>query len=119
MVDHFEFALSQAQGEITPGPGIQIQNSPTVLWYYIYGNPAYCRSEVKYEKTALVTGGSSNQSFAIGTFLVNIKKVCPDVADEFVVFHDGKMLERDMQLMSQILPTKLIEYRVPIKYQML
>lgn len=43
------------------------------------------------KKKALVTGGSSNQSFAIGTFWVNINNVCPDIADEFVIFHDGKM----------------------------
>lgn len=65
------------------------------------------------KKKALVTGGSSNQSFAIGTFLVNINNVCPDIADEFVIFHDGKMPGRDMQLMSRILPTRFIEYRLP------
>lgn len=65
------------------------------------------------KKRALVTGGSSNQSFAIGTFLINIKEKCPKIADEFVIFHDGKMLERDMQLMSQIVPTRFIQYRVP------
>lgn len=65
------------------------------------------------KKKALVTGGSSNQSFAIGTFWVNINNVCPDIADEFVIFHDGKMPRRDMQLMSRILPTRFIEYRLP------
>lgn len=39
--------------------------------------------------------------------------MCPDIADEFVIFHDGKMPRRDMQLMSRILPTRFIEYRLP------
>lgn len=65
------------------------------------------------KKKALVIGGSSNQSFAMGSFLVNIKVVCPDIADEFVIFHDGALPESDMQFMAQILPIRFIEYRLP------
>lgn len=65
--------------------------------------------------TAVVLGGTSNHSFAMGTFLLNLKDKAPNLADEVVLFHDGKMTALDKKVIEKIYPTRFIAYDFPIQ----
>ncbi|PLV64316.1 hypothetical protein [Brachyspira pilosicoli] len=42
------------------------------------------------KNTAIVLGGSFDLSFAIGAFLINLKKYSPNLADDIIIYHDAQ-----------------------------
>lgn len=66
------------------------------------------------KKTAIVTGGSSNDVAAMAVLVLNLKATNPDLADEVVIFHDG-ISKKDQRLINGILPTRFIRYAFPGK----
>lgn len=65
--------------------------------------------------TALVLGGTSDMAFAMGTFLIDLKKHGANFIDEVVIFHDGRIKEYDKKIINNIFPSKFIVYEFPIK----
>lgn len=68
-----------------------------------------------YKKKALVLGGTSDQSFALGTFLLDFKVHCSQLVDEIVIYHDGFLSRKDMEIMHTIFPCHFIKYAFPLK----
>lgn len=66
------------------------------------------------KKTAIVTGGTKNQFFAMAVLALNIADKCPNIADELVIFHDG-VSEEDQKKVQKIFPTRFIEYKSPFE----
>ena len=66
------------------------------------------------KKTAVVTGGTSNDVPAMACLVMNIKDTNPNLADEIVILHDG-ISEKDQQLINGIFPTRFILYESPFK----
>lgn len=64
------------------------------------------------KKTAIVTGGTKNQFPAMAVLALNIVDICPNIADELVVFHDGISLKQQKKV-QQIFPTRFILYESP------
>lgn len=64
------------------------------------------------KKTAIVTGGTANDVPAMACLVMNIKDTNPNLADEFVIFHDG-ISEKDQKLIENIFPTRFILYQSP------
>ncbi|EGC77166.1 hypothetical protein HMPREF9353_01515 [Treponema denticola F0402] len=64
------------------------------------------------KKTAIVTGGTSNDVPAMACLVMNIKDTNPNLADEVVILHDG-ISEKDQQLINGIFPTRFILYESP------
>ena len=67
---------------------------------------------LKEKKTAIVTGGTSNQFPAMAVLALNLADKCPDIADELVIFHDG-ISDDEQKKVNQIFPTRFINYRNP------
>ena len=65
------------------------------------------------KKNAVVFTVSSDLIFAVANLMLDIKKISPQLADEVVVFHNG-IKEKDLALLNSILPTKAMEYRIPV-----
>ena len=64
--------------------------------------------------SAMVFCLSSDHVFALATLMLNIKHVNPQIASEYVVFHNGVSI-KDRNIIRSILPTRFIKYRFPIK----
>ena len=64
------------------------------------------------KKTAIVTGGTKDQFPAMAVLALNIADICPNIADELVIYHDGIPLE-EQKKMQAIFPTKFILYKSP------
>lgn len=65
-------------------------------------------------KTAIVTGGTSNDVPAMACLVMNIKDTNPNLADEIVILHDG-ISEKDQRLINSIFPTRFILYKSPFE----
>ncbi|MBR1714949.1 MAG: glycosyltransferase family 8 protein [Treponema sp.] len=65
------------------------------------------------KKCAFVTGGTSNQLFAMAVLAINISKICPEMADELVVFTDKEIDKAEQARFQKIFPTRFIVYRSP------
>lgn len=69
---------------------------------------------INYKKNrAIVFGLTSNHIFAVGCVMQDIKRLCPDIADEVVIFHDG-IEEKQKKILNSILPTRFIHYEFPV-----
>jgi lipopolysaccharide biosynthesis glycosyltransferase len=66
------------------------------------------------KKKAIVTGGTKNMAPAMGVLALNISSICPDIADELVIYHDGISIT-DQNKISSIFPTRFILYRNPFE----
>lgn len=64
------------------------------------------------KNTAIVLGATSNMSFAIGTFLINLKKYCKDFAD-VIIYHEG-ISKRDQRIIKKIIPVRFIKFDIDI-----
>lgn len=64
------------------------------------------------KKTAIVTGGTSNQYPAMAVLALNIADKCPEIADELVIFYDDIPLSQQ-KLINSIFPTRFIKYESP------
>lgn len=60
---------------------------------------------------AIVLGSSCDMAFAIGTFLIDLKKHSPNLVDDVIIYHDG-ISKKDQKVMNQILPAKFIKYKL-------
>lgn len=67
------------------------------------------------KKTAIVTGGTSNQYPAMAVLALNIADKCPNIADELVIFYDDIPLEQQ-KLINSIFPTRFIKYKSPFSH---
>ena len=67
------------------------------------------------KKTAIVTGGTSNQYPAMAVLALNIADKCPNIADELVIFYDDIPLSQQ-KLINSIFPTRFIQYESPFKH---
>jgi lipopolysaccharide biosynthesis glycosyltransferase len=67
----------------------------------------------KKKERAIVFGLTSNYAFAVACVMLDIKRLCPAIADEIVIIHDG-ISESDKRLLAGILPTRFIDYEFPI-----
>lgn len=67
------------------------------------------------KKTAIVTGGTSNQYPAMAVLALNIADKCPNIADELVIFYDDIPLEQQ-KLINSIFPTRFIKYESPFSH---
>ncbi len=67
------------------------------------------------KKTAIVTGGTSNQYPAMAVLALNIADKCPDLADELVIFYDDIPLSQQ-KLINSIFPTRFIKYESPFQH---
>lgn len=65
--------------------------------------------------TAIVLGATSNMSFAIGTFLINLKQYSKNFAD-VIIYHDG-ISKRDQRIMKKILPVKFFRFKLNFKVE--
>lgn len=63
---------------------------------------------------AIVFGLTSNHIFAVGCVMQDIKRLCPDIIDEVVIFHDG-IDEKQKEILSNILRTRFIHYEFPVE----
>jgi len=61
---------------------------------------------------AIVFTVSKNLTFSIACVMMDIKRLSPGLADEIVIIHDG-VNKKDKELLSSILPTRFIEYKMP------
>jgi len=61
---------------------------------------------------AIVFTVSKNLTFSIACVMMDIKRLMPNLADEIVIIHDG-IKAKDVELLSTILPTRFIEYKMP------
>jgi lipopolysaccharide biosynthesis glycosyltransferase len=66
------------------------------------------------KKNAVVFGLTSNHTFAVACVMMDLKKICPGLADEIVIIHDGIKPEQQ-QLLNSILPSRFIDYEFPVK----
>lgn len=64
------------------------------------------------KKTCIVTGGTKNHFPAMAVLALNIADICPDIADELIIFHDG-IPESEQKKVTSIFPTRFIEYKSP------
>lgn len=62
---------------------------------------------------AIVFTVSKNLAFSVACVMMDIKKLSPNLADEIVVIHNG-IQEKDQRLLTSILPTRFIHYKLPI-----
>ena len=67
------------------------------------------------KKRAVVFCGTSNFAFAMASVIMDLKRVSPGIADEIVIIHDGKIREKDREVISAIWPTRFIVYDFPLK----
>lgn len=68
------------------------------------------------KKTAIVTGGTKNHFPAMATLALNLAEISPNVADEFVFFHDGvpeKEIERLRKAVEGVFTVRDILYKSP------
>jgi len=63
---------------------------------------------------AIVFTVSSNLTFAVACIMMDLKRITPNIADEFVIIHDG-IKNKDQTLLNSISPCRLILYDFPIK----
>lgn len=68
------------------------------------------------KSTAIVLGGTSNMAFAIGTFLINLKKCSPNLADDIYIYHDG-IPKKDQTIMKKILSVKFFNFKLKFKVE--
>ena len=66
------------------------------------------------KKSALVLGASSNQLFAVGTFLLALKKKMPRFTDDVIVFYD-EISDEERRRFDSLGNVQLREYRCPLK----
>ena len=66
-------------------------------------------------KTAIVTGGTHKDVFAMGALALNIREITSDLADELIIFHDG-ISEKEQQIIKQIFPTKFVRYNFSVGF---
>ncbi len=61
---------------------------------------------------AIVFTISKDLAFSVACVMMDIKKLCPAIADEIVILHDG-ISKKDQILLKSILPTRFIVYDFP------
>ena len=66
------------------------------------------------KKKAICFTSSFDRAYAIASVMLDIKRYCPDLVDEVIILHNGINI-KDQAILNQILPTKFIEYKFPIK----
>jgi len=67
------------------------------------------------KKRAVVFCGTSNFTFAMACVIMDLKRFSPGIADEIVIIHDGKMREKDKQIITSLWTTRFITYDFPFK----
>lgn len=65
------------------------------------------------KKCAFITGGTSNQLFAMAVLAINIAKICPDIADELIVYTEKEINKAEQEKFNRIFPTRFIVYQYP------
>jgi len=70
--------------------------------------------EKNMKKNAVVFTVSSDLIFAVANLMIDIKKLSPAIADEVVILHNG-INKNDLILLNSILPTREIEYFIPVE----
>ena len=72
---------------------------------------ATARSELSMKKknTAIVLGATKNYFFAIGSLVLNIKKILPDFADDILIYYD-EIADRDQAILVDELGCTLLPY---------
>lgn len=63
--------------------------------------------------TVLVMSGTSNMTFAMGTLLLNLKEISPNLFDEVIIYNDGYISRKDKKIINLIYPTTFIKYEPP------
>lgn len=66
------------------------------------------------KNNAIVFGLTADHIFAVACVMLDLKRFCPDLADEIVIIHDG-VGEKDQRILESILPTRFIRYEFPLK----
>jgi hypothetical protein len=66
------------------------------------------------KENSVVFGSTSNHVFAIACVMMDLSRLSPGLVDEVVIFHDG-IRKSDQKILSEMLPTRFIEYDFPIK----
>lgn len=66
------------------------------------------------KKRAIVFTLSADLAFAVACVLLDIKRLSPLLADDFVIIHDG-ISKKDQEILNSILPTRFVLYDFPIK----
>ena len=67
---------------------------------------------------AVVLCGTSNMIFAIATTIINFKKCYKGSDYEFVIFSDGNISQKDIDLIKSINETKFIKYNFPLEKEL-
>lgn len=57
------------------------------------------------KRTVIFTGGQKKDAAPMAVLALNIKDVCPNLADKLIVFHDG-ISRKDQELIKSIFPTE-------------
>lgn len=68
------------------------------------------------KKSCIVTGGTKNQFPAMAVLALNIANICPTIADELIIYHDG-ICKSDQKKINKIFPTIFIKYKSPFHNQ--
>lgn len=66
-------------------------------------------------KTAIVTGGTSNEVVGMGTLALNIKEKMSHLVDELIIFHNG-ISQKDQRIINNIFPTTFCRYRFDLSF---
>jgi len=67
------------------------------------------------KNSAVVFCGTSNQLFAMACVIMDLKRLSPNIAEEIIILHDGKVKESDKTLINRIFATRFIKYDFPIQ----
>lgn len=66
------------------------------------------------KNNAIVFGLTADHIFAVACVMLDLKRLCPDLADEIVIIHDGVSVG-DQRILGSILPARFIRYEFPLK----
>ncbi len=64
-------------------------------------------------KTAIVTGGQKKDVAPMAVLALNIKEICPKLADKLVILHDG-ISKKDQDLIQGVYPTEFRRFYLDI-----
>ena len=70
---------------------------------------------IQKKNTAIVFCLTTNFMFAVGNAVFDIKRFCTDWVDEVVIIYDGKLRNKDAEIIKNTFPTRFIEYDFPLK----
>jgi len=77
--------------------------------------PLIDKSVLEHKKNAVVFGTTSNHIFAVACVVFDLKKYCPNIVDEIVIFYDKKLRTKDKKILRSIFPIRFIKYDFPIR----